>query len=109
MSMEDKTDPVKTNKGKPIMSLVPGMFRTLLAEHMTAAQIKYPRDGWKQWEHGEALCLDAMDRHTQAIMDGEVYDPELGTEHYIAVAWNAMAAMWFRKNKPGESEGHLPY
>jgi len=105
----DNTNPEKTDKDKPIMSLVPGIFRTLLAEHMTAAQIKYPRDGWKSWENGEARCLDAMDRHSMAIMDGELFDPELGTEHYIAVAWNAMAAMWFRQNKPGESEGHLPY
>lgn len=76
---------------KPPVSLVPPDFILALAEHYGRGARKYEA---RNWEKGMfwSRCYDSAMRHLLAFWAGEDVDPETGTPHVIAVAWN-MAAL----------------
>lgn len=80
-------------------TLVPGFHVTELAKLFTVGAKKYSRDAWKSVENGEARYTAAAYRHMLRHMDGEIIDPEMGLPHLLAVAWNCLAVLWFKKHK----------
>lgn len=61
-----------------------------LGKHYQRGNAKYePRN----WERGMdwSICFDSLQRHAWAWLGGEDRDPETGSLHMTAVAWNAIA------------------
>lgn len=76
-------------------SLIPSEFLWALAEHYGRGASKYAD---RNWEKGYkwSLCVDALQRHLHAWLQGERNDPETGSHHLIAVAWHACALFVFQ-------------
>ena len=90
--------------GKPELAEVLHFDLRFLADHCTAGRLKYPdHDGRPNWTLGgkpDAEYLNAATRHLAALVQGEEWDPELGTHHAAAVAWNMLVLLtnnrqWF--------------
>lgn len=62
---------------------------------------KYKPDSWKQLNDGFNRYRAALLRHMMAYLNGERYDKETGSNHLTAVAWNAIAMLWFDKHGKG--------
>lgn len=62
---------------------------------------KYKPDSWKQLNDGFNRYRAALMRHMMAYLNGERYDKETGSNHLTAVAWNAIAMLWFDKHGKG--------
>lgn len=62
---------------------------------------KYKPDSWKQLNDGFNRYRAALMRHMMAYLNGERYDKETGANHLTAVAWNAIAMLWFDKHGKG--------
>lgn len=62
---------------------------------------KYKPDSWKQLNDGFNRYRSALMRHMMAYLNGERYDKETGSNHLTAVAWNAIAMLWFDKHGKG--------
>jgi len=61
---------------------------------------KYDRGSWMLVENGEQRYLDAFWRH---ILSGRTnVDPETGMPHSVAIAWNALALVWFQLRREGK-------
>lgn len=61
---------------------------------------KYERGSWMKVENPELLYLDAFWRH---INEGRHnIDPESNLPHDVAIAWNAIALVWFRLRREGK-------
>ncbi len=88
---------LRDNSGKPELSQVLHFDLEWLADHMAAGRAKYPdSDGVPNWKKGgkpDQEYLDSASRHLAALVNGEEYDPELGTHHAAAVAWNMLALL----------------
>jgi len=76
--------------GKARFDLLPPEFLQALAQHMTVGAVKYTD---RNWESGTAWGrhFGSLQRHAWAWWAGQDLDPETGTNHLIALAWNAMA------------------
>lgn len=61
---------------------------------------KYERGSWQRVENGEQRYLDAFWRHILSGRKG--IDPETGMPHDVAIAWNALALIWFRLKREGK-------
>lgn len=81
---------LRYNDGKPRFDLLPPEAMTALAAHYALGAKKYAD---RNWEKGMAWgkCFASMQRHAWAWAEGEDHDPETGSPHMIAVAWNAIA------------------
>tara|TARA_R110000787_G_scaffold211213_1_gene320923 strand:+ start:201 stop:548 length:348 start_codon:yes stop_codon:yes gene_type:complete len=92
------------NEGKPELSQLLHFKEGLeaLAEHCAVGRSKYPDvDGVPNWILGgkpDQEYLDAAVRHLAAIVQGEEVDPETGTLHAAAVAWNMLTLMTVNSN-----------
>lgn len=62
---------------------------------------KYKPDSWKHLNDGFNRYRAALLRHMMAYLNGERYDKETGSNHLTAVAWNAIAMLWFDKHGKG--------
>ncbi len=88
------TNALRDNYGKSELSQLLHFLPALqeLADHCSAGRLKYPdTDGVPNWLLGgkpESEYLDAAMRHLAAIVQGDVFDGELGTTHAAAVIWN---------------------
>lgn len=87
---------LRYNSDKPEYEQIPPEALEALAWHYTQAggprggPTKYPA---RNWERGMAMlkCFGCLMRHSWKWMRGEDNDPETGSHHMIAVAWNAFA------------------
>lgn len=96
MAKADNTG-LRYNKGKPPIHLIPPEAITALAQHYQRGADKYKERNWElgmKYSH----CYNSLMRHALAWWQGEDKDPETGTHHMIAVAWNAIALFiyWLR-------------
>lgn len=66
---------------------------------------KYTPNGWKEVENGFERYRAALMRHMMSYIKEERYDQETGINHLVAVAWNAIAMLWFDKHGKGTMEG----
>lgn len=81
---------LRHNAGKPRFDLVPPEAMVALADHFRKGAEKYAD---RNWERGMdwGKCFASMERHAWSWMNGEDFDPETGSHHMVAVAWNALA------------------
>lgn len=94
---------LRYNEGKPRYDLLPPEALDALATHYGAGAKKYAD---RNWERGMAWCkcFASMMRHSWAWMRGEDIDPETGSHHMIAVAWNAIAIFTYYQRRIGEDD-----
>lgn len=97
---------LRFNDGKPRYDLLPPDALDALADHYRKGAEKYDA---RNWERGMAWCkcFASLMRHGWAWLRGEDYDPETGTHHMIAVAWNAIALFVYHERKIGEDDRHI--
>ena len=81
---------LRFDEGKARYDLLPAEAMDALAQHYAKGAAKYES---RNWERGMAMCkcFAALMRHGWSWMRGEDIDPETGSHHMIAVAWNAIA------------------
>lgn len=91
---------LRLDAGKPRYDLIPGEFMDALAMHFTVGARKYQD---RNWERGMAWCrcFSSMMRHGWAWMRGEDIDPETGSHHMVAVAWNACVLFTYARRQVG--------
>jgi len=88
----------KLDLGKNRLGLVLNGFALSLIEVGkvgTFGANKYTDNGWKSVLNGEKRYTDALYRHLLAEATGEELDSETGLLHAAAVAWNALARLYF--------------
>lgn len=91
--------------GKIRLELVPMAEIEDIAKLYTIGAEKYADNSWKEIENGFERYRAALLRHMIAYMKGERFDDETGINHITAVAWNAIAMLWFDKQGKGLFEG----
>lgn len=93
----------RLDAGKANFDLMPPEAMLALAEHFTKNLNKYPA---RNWEKGFAWgrCFGSLMRHAWAFWRGEDFDPENGSHHMIAVAWNAFALYTYAVRKLGTDD-----
>ena len=76
------------------------------ADGNTPEEISASRPAERNWERGMAWCkcFASLMRHSWAWMRGEDFDPETGSHHMIAVAWNAIAIFTYATRQIGEDD-----
>lgn len=81
---------LRYDEGKPRYDLIPPEALEALAAHYERGARKYAE---RNWERGMnwCRCFGSLMRHAWAWMRGRDIDPETGSHHMIAVAWNAFA------------------
>lgn len=72
---------VKHDGGKPDYSLVPPLAQDEFVRVLTFGADKYGRDNWRKLEDLRNRYIAAAGRHLNAIMRGELRDPESGLLH----------------------------
>lgn len=98
---------LRYNSGKPRFDLIPADGLRALARHYTRGAEKYAD---RNWERGMdwSKCFASLERHVWAWMGGEDFDPETGSHHMIAVAWNALALAVYSFRKIGNDDRPTP-
>ena len=85
--------PVQVDRCTTVMSLLqvfgPGIDGVI--DIGTRGAAKYTDSGWMRVPNGIERYRDALARHTLALFNGEVTDPQWGTPHAHHMAWNALA------------------
>lgn len=86
----------KDDAGKPRPTLVMRTMANALQQVLQVAEYgarKYSPDNWLQVPDAVQRYTDAMLRHQQAHLRGEVLDPESGLPHMAHAAWCALAVL----------------
>ncbi|MDR1095479.1 MAG: DUF5664 domain-containing protein [Spirochaetaceae bacterium] len=100
---------VKYDDGKLAYNLLPMDALDEVVKRFTYGAEKYPvPDNWKKTGDAVERYSAALMRHYSAYRQGEQADPDApGLSHIGAVAWNALALVWFelRGYKP-EKDGN---
>ena len=81
---------IKHDGKKLRWSLLPWRALERVVEVLEFGARKYSPDNWKKVEDGPQRYKDALMRHTAAIMQGEIYDPESGKTHYAHLSCCAL-------------------
>lgn len=84
-------------------SLIPPDVEWLLAEHYGRGALKYADRNWEKG-YNWSLSYDALKRHLNQRLRGEVIDQETGSRHLIAVVWHAMALAAFELRGAGTDD-----
>lgn len=71
----------KDDVSKPDYSLVPPLAQDEFVKVLTFGADKYGRDNWRKLVDLKNRYIAAMGRHTNALMRGELRDPESGLLH----------------------------
>ena len=95
----DTGDHLKKDGGKPRMDLIDPIAIRGLASVLTFGASKYSAHGWREGIPNSRLVA-ALLRHTLAIMDGELIDPESGLPHIDHVGCNWMFLSNQMKTRP---------
>ena len=89
----------KHDQGKPMMSLIPAEASEMMAQALTFGAKKYGQHNFRDGITWSRL-IDADLRHTNAMLRGEMLDPESGLPHLAhALASKAMLA-FMMVNRP---------
>tara|TARA_Y100000310_G_C20621684_1_gene783667 strand:- start:1106 stop:1435 length:330 start_codon:yes stop_codon:yes gene_type:complete len=89
---------MKHDKGKPMLGLVPPLTATriarVMAECVERTEAPYAINSWRNVKP-VTRYLDALERHVEAIKDGELIDLDSGLPHIDHVLTNAAFLAWF--------------
>jgi hypothetical protein len=85
----DRNSASHFDEGKPRFDLIPHEAITALADHYRRGAVKYGDRNWLKGMEWMRLFGSLM-RHAWRWAGGEDHDPETGSHHMIAVAWNAI-------------------
>jgi hypothetical protein len=86
----------KSDGGKLRYDLVPMDALDEVVKRFTHGTAKYAPGSWKKLDNAVERYSAALMRHYSAYRQGERLDPESpGLSHIGAVAWNALALVWF--------------
>ena len=100
------TEGRKDDAGKPRPTLVMRTMANALQQVLQVAEYgarKYAPGNWLQVPDAVQRYTDAMLRHQQAHLRGEVLDPESGLPHMAHAAWCALAVLELgRRNVVGQ-------
>jgi hypothetical protein len=90
------TENAKIKHAKPRVSLLYAFGEALIAvaEVLTDGARKYADDSWKREPFSKQDYLDADGRHTFAIGNGELRDPESGRLHAAHKATDSLMYLW---------------
>ncbi len=91
---------VKADTGKPQLSLIPSSALFGMGKVMTFGAQKYAAHNWRKGMDWSRL-LDALLRHTMAVVDGEDFDAETGLPH----VYHAMCCLAFLGEYQGKGLG----
>ncbi|GAC1500211.1 MAG: hypothetical protein NVS1B6_06420 [Steroidobacteraceae bacterium] len=94
---------LRFNEGKARYDLIPPEALDALAEHYGRGALKYADRNWERGM-GWGKCFASLMRHGWAWMRGEDCDPETGSHHMIAVAWNAIALFTYHQRAIGTDD-----
>lgn len=96
---------LRFDEGKARFDLLPPEAIEELARHYGKGAVKYVD---RNWEKGMSWgrCFASMMRHAWAFWRGEDFDPENGTHHMVAVAWNAIAIYTYATRNIGTDDRH---
>ena len=75
-----------------------------IARVYTEGAKKYGDNNWKELENGYERYKGALLRHLYAA-EHEEFDEETKVRHEAAVAWNAIALLWFKTHKTQSNGG----
>jgi hypothetical protein len=90
----------KFDKGKLRYNLLPMDALDEVVKRFTHGAEKYEVDSWKLVDNAVERYSAALMRHYSAWRQGEGYDPDCPElTHIGAVAWNALALVWFELHK----------
>jgi dATP/dGTP diphosphohydrolase len=94
---------LRFNEGKPRYDLLPYDAIDALADHYRKGSEKYAE---RNWERGMdwSKCFSSLMRHASAFAQGEDYDPENGSLHATAMAWNALALLAYQLRNIGNDD-----
>lgn len=106
MTVEPDNGGLRYDVGKARFDLIPPEFMEAIAQHYEIGARKYSD---RNWERGMSYCrcFASLMRHAWAWMQGEDVDPETGSHHMIAVAWNAIALYTYYTRQIGEDDRPL--
>lgn len=93
------------NQGKVDLSLLPVEACIQEARVWMAGERKYGRDNWKHlWgDNTISTVMASLLRHSFAILNGEVVDPETGLDHAAHIRCNAAMVLEYRKQQENYS------
>jgi len=78
---------LRYNSNKPLLSLVPSSLNRYVGMGMTYGALKYDRHNWRKGFNWSSL-LDSLQRHIDAVKDGEDIDEESGLPHLCLIGCN---------------------
>lgn len=93
-------DGKKYDVGKLRFGLILKAMAICIVELVKLAEFgaqKYGENNWQEVEDGANRYMEALHRHTiEELANGPgAIDEETNLEHATAIAWNAMAYLWF--------------
>lgn len=77
-----------------------------IARLYTVGAKKYGEDNWQYLPNGYERYRGALLRHMYAASNEE-FDKETNIRHEAAMAWNAIAMLWFRKHKTKDNDSKI--
>jgi len=100
-SVKPKSNPVKHDAGKLRYDLLPFSALDQVVAVITLGEQKYPNpeQNWLDSATPETLerYKAAVGRHYSAAMQGEQYDPDMGSDHWANIATNCLFIMEMTK------------
>jgi hypothetical protein len=88
VGLTPKTDALRYNAGKIMLSLVPSSLVRYVGAVLTYGAEKYAPHNWRKGFPWSSIT-DSLERHLAAWKEGEEIDPESGLPHLAHVACNA--------------------
>lgn len=88
----ETTNPIgiKHDAEKPDYSLLSYPFLEDTIRVLMYGAARYGRNNWQHLPDGIRRCASAIMRHTAAILQGELYDPDTSLQHSAHIACEAM-------------------
>lgn len=102
----EQEEGLKFDEGKLLFSLVPPEVIKLLTHVLTFGAKKYKPDNWKNVEPFQERYQNAMMRHENARLQGEIFDPETGIltighelTNLVFLAWKQIEEHGYTKDE----------
>lgn len=90
----------KDDAGKTRFDLLPRAVLRGVAQVLTFGAVKYAVDSWQHVPDGFRRYLSGLDRHFDAMMQGEEFDADSKLHHAYHYACNALFIAWFMVHRP---------